>query len=75
MKDASIIWLVALACVAPISGGIGFVAGTHFYANSDFTTKRYIHFAAKAVDPILRAHPGITPYTPHQGNRWIQEGN
>ena len=39
MKNTFAICTLSACLIAPISGAVGFIAGTHHYANADLTTK------------------------------------
>ena len=62
MKNTFALWVITACCIAPASAAVGFIAGTHHYANADLTTKLEIHRISRAVDPLLTQHPFVTPY-------------
>jgi hypothetical protein len=62
MKNTFAICTISACLIAPISGAVGFIAGTHHYANADLQTKIEIHRISRAVDPLLSLNPFVTPY-------------
>ena len=62
MKNTFAICTISACLIAPISGAVGFIAGTHHYANADLNTKLELHRISQRVDPLLTQHPLVTPY-------------
>ena len=62
MKNTFAICTISACLIAPISGAVGFIAGTHHYANADLNTKLELHRVSRMVDPLLSQNPLLTPY-------------
>lgn len=62
MKNTFAICTISACLIAPISGAVGFIAGTHHYANADLNTKLELQRISQRVDAVLREQPFLTPY-------------